>query len=359
MDRDLSAIIVAPSASIRDAIACMDGNNAKVALVVDSESRLLDTVTDGDVRRALLAGETLDAPVTVLRDRKVTSPHAKPITAPTQSSHSALLRLMQDGGVRHIPLTGDGDRVVGLVTLDELLPTDDLPVRALVMAGGYGTRLRPLTEDLPKPMLPVGDRPVLELIVEQLRHAGIKKVHLSTHYKAEIIEQHFRDGDGFGVDIEYVEEHAPLGTAGAVGLIETTDLPLLVINGDIVTRVDFQAMLDFHQEHRAAMTVAVREHQLQFPYGVVDIDGTEVVGIREKPVMRQFINAGIYLLNPEVCRFIPPGQPYDMPDVIDRLLKEHLSVVSFPVHEYWLDIGHHPDYQQAQVDSGESRARAG
>jgi NDP-sugar pyrophosphorylase family protein len=199
-------------------------------------------------------------------------------------------------------------------------------------------------------MLPVGDQPLLELIIEQLRQAGIRRVNLTTHYKGEIIARHFGDGRDFGVEIRYVKEDQPLGTAGALSLLDESDQPLLVVNGDILTRVDFRAMLDFHREHQAHMTVAVRQYEFRVPYGVIKTDGVAITGISEKPLARYFINAGIYLLNPKVCRFIPNGQSYDMTDLISRLVAAGRRVVGFPVREYWLDIGQVEDYQRALAD---------
>ena len=316
-------------------------------MVVDEQSHLLDILTDGDVRRALLAGEDLNAPVTVLRDQKTNLGQPPPVTAPVGTGHSSLLHLMQERSVRQIPLLDRDQRVIELVTLTELFPNEDLPLRAVVMAGGYGTRLRPLTEELPKPMLPLGDRPLLERILDQLRRTGMRRVYLATHYKEDIIENHFGDGSAFGLEIRYLEEQNPQGTAGALSLMEPSDEPLLVINGDILTQLDFRAMLNFHKDHKAAMTIAVKDHQVQLPYGVVDIDGVVVTGISEKPALRHFINAGIYLLNPEACQYIPSAQHYNMTDLIAQLLTEKRKVVSFPIHEYWLDIGQPEDYQKA------------
>jgi NDP-sugar pyrophosphorylase family protein len=200
-------------------------------------------------------------------------------------------------------------------------------------------------------MLPIDGRPLLEHIVGQLRTAGVKKVNITTHYKAQVIEDHFRDGKEFGLDISYVDEKQPLGTAGALSLMEHSDEPVLVINGDIVTRVDLRAMLDFHTEHRAQMTVAVREHNVKVPYGVVSMSGVDVSSIVEKPVHRFLINAGIYLISPDSCRKIPYGKKFDMPELIQQLLDEGHRVIGFPIQEYWLDIGHVDDYTRAQADA--------
>jgi NDP-sugar pyrophosphorylase family protein len=257
---------------------------------------------------------------------------------------------MTENGVRHIPLVDADGCVVDISFLTELVKEYELPLRALVMAGGYGNRLRPLTEELPKPMLPVGNKPLLELIVEQLKQAGIRQVNVATHYKSEVIAEHFKNGEAFGVDIRYVKEDQPLGTAGALSLLEEVDEPLLVMNGDILTRVDFRALLHFHREHKADLTVCVRQYEFSVPYGVIDTDGVNVKGILEKPVVRQFINAGIYLLNAQVRRLIPNGQPYDIPELIERLISEQRTVVCFPIREYWLDIGKVDQYDQAKAD---------
>lgn len=350
MISDLLILCVRPSTSIREAIALIDRNSCGIVLVVDEEYRLLDTVTDGDVRRVLLDGLNLDSYVSLLRDYKAGSPYPEPVTALVGTEASALLRLMQEQSVRQLPLLDGGQRVVGLVTLNELLPMQILPVQAVVMAGGLGLRMRPLTEELPKPMLPVGERPLLERIVHQLRDAGVRQVIVSTHYKGDVISSHFGDGKEFGVEISYLHEDQPLGTAGALSLLDASEDPLLVINGDILTRLDFRAMLDFHRDHQADMTVAVCLYELRVPYGVVETNGVKITAISEKPAVRQFINGGVYLLNRDVCRYIPAGRPFDMPDLILGLLEEGRQVISFPVREYWLDIGESSDYEQAKKD---------
>ena len=350
MVADLSDLCIAPNSTIRQAIACIDRNETGIVLITDEERRLLGTISDGDVRRAVLADDSLDTPVSELLARKVSSPYPEPVTAPVGTERAALLQLMQERVVRQVPLLDEDGHVVGLVTWDELLPDQVLPLQAVIMAGGFGTRLRPLTEDLPKPMLPVGDRPLMELIVEQLRQAGIRRVNIATHYMADSIIEHFGDGRDFGVELNYVTEDRPLGTAGALGLMEVPNEPLLVINGDILTRVDFRAMLDYHREHGADLTVGVRQYGLRIPYGVMECDGPRVRRVREKPLLNFLANAGIYLLEPSVHRYIPHGQRFDMTDLIQRLIEERRPVVSFPIVEYWLDIGQPVDYEKAQED---------
>ena len=355
MSSELARVTVTPKDSVRQVMECIDRSAKGIALVLDEGRLLIGTVTDGDIRRAILAGMDLELPIGELLKEREPAFAAGAITAPLGTDDTALLHLMAEHSVRHIPLLDEDGRVVDVAFLSELVKEYELPLRAVVMAGGYGNRLRPLTEEVPKPMLPVGNRPLLELIVEQLKQAGIRQVNVATHYKGDVIADHFKNGEAFGVDIRYVKEDQPLGTVGALSLIEEHDEPLLVMNGDILTRVDFRSLLNFHREHKADLTVCVRQYEFRVPYGVIDTDGVMVKGISEKPVVRQFINAGIYLLNPQVRRLIPNGQPYDIPDLIERLVKENGTVVCFPIREYWLDIGKVDQYNQAKADIAAGR----
>jgi dTDP-glucose pyrophosphorylase/CBS domain-containing protein len=354
---DFGSLCIRTDSSIRQAIDCIERSTAKIVLVVDAERRLLDTITDGDIRRAILADTNLDADVSDLRGRKGSnSRYQQAITASIETEKSVLLSLMKQNDIRHIPLVDEKQSVVGLVTLRELIADDTLPMQAVVMAGGSGTRLRPLTENLPKPMVPVGGRPMLERIIEQLRDAGVSRVMVTTHYKGELISNHFGDGQRFGVNISYMEEDKPMGTAGGLSQLEPSDDPILVINGDILTRVDFRAMLDFHVEHKAEMSVAVRRHETQIPYGVIETEDERITQVLEKPIVNHFINAGIYLLNPAVFKLIPENDSYDMPELINRLINDGRTVISFPVREYWLDIGQHKDYMRAEEDVRKGKA---
>jgi dTDP-glucose pyrophosphorylase/CBS domain-containing protein len=347
----IETLLVHADATIREAMERIDRSQSGIALVVDEDRRLVATVTDGDVRRAMLASVELDAPLTqvIERQRLLDEGRPVPLTAPVGTSVPELVTLMQRYDVRQIPIVDDADRVQSLALLHDLLETEGPPLRAVVMAGGYGTRLGDLTAEMPKPMLPVGDRPLLERIIGQLREAGIRHVNLTTHYRADEIARHFGDGHRFGVEIEYVSEEEPLGTAGALGLVEH-DGPTLVMNGDILTSVDFRAMHSFHDEHKADMTVAVRPYEVRVPYGLVDLVEEDVVLIEEKPLVRGFVNAGIYLIDVGVSRLVPAGERFEMPELIKRLLDERRRVVGFPLREYWLDIGRVSDYEQALAD---------
>jgi dTDP-glucose pyrophosphorylase len=334
---------------------CIDRSAKGIALVLDEQRHLIGTVTDGDIRRAILAGMDLDLSISELLRQRQPGFASGAITASVESDDTTLLNLMSESDVRHVPLLDEAGRVADIAFFSELVKEYKLPVRALVMAGGYGTRLRPLTEELPKPMLPVGDKPLLEWIVEQLKHAGIRQVNVATHYKGEVLAEHFKDGEAFGVDIRYVKEDQPLGTAGALSLLEQADEPVLVMNGDILTRLDFRALLQFHREHNADLTICVRQYEFSIPYGVIETDGVKVKKMSEKPLVREFVNAGIYLFNPEVLRLIPNGQPYTIPDLIAKLINEERTVVCFPIREYWLDIGKIDQYDQAKADMAAGR----
>lgn len=347
--RDPTGLLIPLTASIRDAMARIDAGTKGIVLVVDASERLIATITDGDIRRAILAGLSLDAPVTQLVDRKPAN-RRQPTTMPVGSTDDELLALMQRLNIRHLPVVDEDSRVAELVLREELEPHAEMPVAAVIMAGGFGTRLRPLTDNIPKPMLPIGGTPLLERTVDRLRQCGVKNVNLTTHYLPEVIRGHFGDGSDFGVNINYVAEDRPLGTAGALSLLPDGDEPLLVMNGDILTSVDFQELLRFHRDHRAAMTVGVRQYEFTVPYGVIQAEHGIIRGLQEKPKLNFLVNAGIYLLEPNVRQFIPTGRRFDMTDLIDVLLEQNQRVASFPVVEYWLDIGQIEDFQRAQED---------
>jgi dTDP-glucose pyrophosphorylase/CBS domain-containing protein len=348
---DPASFSIRQEATIRDAIRCIDCSaRISIALLVDEQGRLLNTITDGDVRRGVLAGISLDAPVRDLLPIKNHTPHPTALTAPVNTDNAELLKIMEEKGLRQIPLVDPDGRVVDIAVLRDLLPQVTRPMQAVIMAGGRGTRLMPLTENCPKPMLPVGGRPLLELTIEKLQQFGIQQVNLSTNYQSEKIVQYFGDGKNFGIELNYLNEDRPLGTAGALGLMKRPEKPVLVVNGDVLTEVDFKAMLDYHQEHHAELTVGVRQYGMKVPYGVVDCDGSNVSGLREKPEISFLVNAGVYLLEPVVYDHIPSGKKLDMTDLIQRLLDAGRPVVSFPIMEYWLDVGQHKDYEQAQRD---------
>lgn len=327
--------------TIRDAIETIDRGAVQIALVVDEHQHLLGTLTDGDVRRGLLRGEALDSPVERVMNRSFRS-------LPVDATEHEALALMRRETLHQVPVLDEHGRIVQLYLLEDLLRRESLPNTVVLMAGGEGRRLRPLTEDCPKPMLPVGGKPLLEIILEQCIDAGFEQYYISVNYLRNHVKDYFRDGTPWGIRIHYLEEEEPLGTAGALSLLpERPTNPILVINGDVLTRVNFSRLLHFHMENQAVATVAVREHLTEIPYGVIHIDGEQVHHIEEKPVMNHHITAGIYMLDPDVLDWVSPNEFLDMPDLIAQVIKNGQCVVAFPIHEYWRDVGHPETLERA------------
>jgi dTDP-glucose pyrophosphorylase/CBS domain-containing protein len=342
-ERRLSAVVIAPEASISEAMAQLDKAATGVLLICDKARHLLGLLTDGDFRRAILQRKPLSEPCAT-----IASSH--PITAPISVSSSEALRLMAEHDISQLPVVDSGGKVQKLILSKDIVPHRELALSAVVMAGGFGTRLLPLTEKVPKPMLPVGGRPLLELTIAQLRRAGIKNVNVTTHYLPETISDYFGTGEMFGVRLNYLQEEHPLGTAGGIKLLNQFDDTMLVINGDVLTGAPFGAMLDYHRAYHADLTIGVRKYEVQVPFGVVECEDVHVKGLEEKPSLSFFINAGTYLIEPAVRDFIPAGQRFDMTELISKLIEAGRTVVSFPIMEYWLDMGRHEDYAKAQQD---------
>ena len=316
----------------------------QIGLVVDRQQRLMGTVTDGDLRRGLLRGITTDAPVrTLMNDAPRTIGFGEP--------RGDVLAFMRREKIKHIPVVDFAGRAVDLITIDSLLTPQSQPYPIVLMAGGEGRRLRPLTEHTPKPMLDVGGRPILETIVRRFAEAGFSEFHISVNYRADVIRNHFGDGRALGVDISYIDEDMPLGTAGPLGrMTADADEPMLVMNADILSKLDPVQMIDFHRESGAGATMAVRPYEVQVPYGVVDIDNHEIRGLREKPVTRHFINAGIYVLDPAAIDLVPRDRAFDMPQLFDACRAAGMNAHAYPVEEYWVDIGQIDDYRRANAD---------
>jgi dTDP-glucose pyrophosphorylase/CBS domain-containing protein len=342
-ERRLRAVIIAPEVSISEAMAQLDKAATGVLLICDKFRHLLGLLTDGDFRRAILQRKPLSEPCATIAS-------SQPITAPVSVSSSEALRLMREHDISQLPVLDGEGNVQRLILSKDLVPNRKLALSAVVMAGGFGTRLMPLTEKVPKPMLPVGGRPLLELTIARLRRAGIKNVNVTTHYLPETISDYFGTGETFGVRLNYLQEEHPLGTAGGIQLLKQFDDTMLVINGDVITGAPFGAMLDYHRAYHADLTIGVRKYEVQVPFGVVECEDVHVKALEEKPCLSFFINAGTYLLEPAVRDFIPAGQRFDMTELISKLIEAGRIVVSFPITEYWLDMGRHEDYAKAQQD---------
>ncbi|MGR5297180.1 nucleotidyltransferase family protein [Vibrio mediterranei] len=345
MSHEWRNVLLEPSATILEALDIINKEALRVALVVDKNHSLVGVVTDGDIRRGLLSGINLSDAI-----EKVMN--TAPTVAPLGTSREALAELMESKGILSIPLLRDS-QVVGLETLQGALgkPRCENPV--FIMAGGFGTRLRPLTDNCPKPMLKVGNKPILETVIRSFIKAGFCNFYISTHYMPEQIHQHFGDGSDLGVKISYVHEEEPLGTGGALGLLPEDlpkDLPLIMINGDVLTKVDFLRLLSFHVENDADATMCVREYDYQIPYGVINGEGSKITSMVEKPIQRFFVNAGVYVVSPRVIQSVKKNQKIDMPTLLEKHMEERQKVLMFPIHEYWLDIGRMDDFNRAQMD---------
>jgi len=342
----IAKILVSPSTPIRDTIQVVDHGGLQTALVVDDEGRLLGTVTDGDIRRAIIRGVPLDEPT----HRIMT---ANSIVANPESTDEEILNEMRRRKIRQIPIVGSDDKVLGLRHIYEITPSGQKKDNLVVlMAGGLGTRLLPLTQETPKPMLRIGDKPILQWTLESLIKQGFSKFYFAVNHLAEQVERYFGDGTRFGVSIDYLREDKKLGTAGALGLLDAvTELPLVVMNADLVTKVNYAHLLHYHDESAASATMCVREYNTIIPYGVVDIDDAmRIQSFLEKPIHRVFVNCGIYCLDPNVLKLIPKMTRIDMPDLFDRLRLGSEKTIAFPLREYWLDIGRADDFRKAEEE---------
>jgi len=335
--------LVLTGTPLEQAVKALDDAGQRIVLIVDKHRRLLGTLTDGDVRRALIR----HLPMTISVDKVM---NTKPHVANPDWSRNRQLSVMEKEKILQLPIVDSNQRVVGLESLygASSFKRYDNPV--FLMAGGFGTRLRPLTNDCPKPMLKVGDKPILQLILESFAQAGFHRFYISTHYMPEVIHNHFGDGSNWGVTIQYIHEKEPLGTGGALGLLPKNeiDLPLFLMNGDLLTSFDIQSLLQFHQEHPCSATMCVREYEYQVPYGVIESDGHQVTSMVEKPVQRFFVNAGVYLLDPILIQRVGSESRIDMPTLLELEIAEERHVNMFPIHEYWLDIGRMDDFERAQ-----------
>ncbi|MEZ8397110.1 nucleotidyltransferase family protein [Vibrio splendidus] len=338
--------LIPESSTIKQALEIINSEALRVAVVIDKKQVLLGMISDGDIRRGLLNDLTLS-------DSVVKVMNTSPITAKFGASKESLVELMEQKQILSVPLIDQGDRIVGLETLHSALSKKQYKNPVFIMAGGFGTRLRPLTDNCPKPMLKVGDKPILETVIKSFVKAGFSNFYISTHYMPEQIHQHFGDGSDLGVSISYVHEDAPLGTGGALGLLPESmpkGLPLIMINGDVLTKVDFQRLLNFHIENDADATMCVREYDYQIPYGVINGKGNQITSMVEKPIQRFFVNAGIYVVSPRVIQSVEKNQKIDMPTLLEQHMEERQKVLMFPIHEYWLDIGRMDDFNRAQMD---------
>jgi len=340
---EIDKIKLTIKSTIKEALRIIDNGAMKFAVVLDDDNKLLGTITDGDVRRAILDGKGLDHTIEHIY-------FTSPTTVNVSATKEEIINICTSRKIYQIPVIDDENRVVGIKILDELLKPKEHKNKVVLMVGGLGTRLRPLTETTPKPMLLVGGKPILQTIVEHFVRYGFVNIIMCVGYKSSIIQDYFGDGSKFGAKIEYVLEDKRMGTAGALTLLSTTQQPkepFFVMNGDLLTNVNFESMLDFHTLNNAQATMCVREYDFQVPYGVVNIENGNIQSIVEKPVHKFFVSAGIYMLDSSCIDMIPNDEFYDMPTLFEELIKKDEKRVSFPIREYWLDIGRMDEYEKA------------
>lgn len=341
---DVKKIVLNKKDTILKALELLDLYALRIVLVVDEDNHLLGSVTDGDIRRGLLKGRDLHAPVETIM-------HVTPYSIEEgELTNRQIFEIMRENRYLALPVLKAG-QLVNIITLEDLISRKRKENPVFIMAGGFGTRLRPLTDKCPKPMLPVGGKPLLETIVLSLKEQGFYKFYISTHYLPEIIREHFGNGEKFDVQIQYVHENDPLGTGGALSLLpkEEIKLPFVVINGDVLTNMNFGKLLDFHEKNQSIATMCVREFQYQIPYGVVNSEDNVIQSMTEKPSYFFDINTGIYVISPELLAQVN-AEFIGMPTILEQQIALQQKVTSYPLHEYWLDIGHMEDYNRAQKD---------
>ncbi|AOY78500.1 nucleotidyltransferase family protein [Clostridium formicaceticum] len=336
--------LISPNTKIQEAIRMIDLSSLQIAMVISQNNKLLGTVTDGDIRRGLLNGLSLDDPV-----ERIMNKH--PITITEMKDKKSTLKILKDNKIRHLPVVDNEGCVIGIERLEDLLDSAKNENWVILMAGGLGIRLKPLTDDCPKPMLSIGGKPLLEIILNHFIEQGFYQFCFSINYRGEQIKSYFGDGSKWGVEIHYLHEEKKMGTAGSLSLFSMkTEKPIIVMNGDILTKVNFKQLIDFHLEHWCEATVAVRNYDFQIPYGVVKVNKDRLIGFEEKPIYSSFINAGIYVLNPRVLDEIPKNAYFDMNQLLERMLKNGKQIVVFPIREYWMDIGAMEDFHRAKLD---------
>ncbi|MFY4764499.1 nucleotidyltransferase family protein [Aliarcobacter butzleri] len=345
--KNIEDIIVKETTSIKEVLQIIDKSSKQLAIVVDKNKKLLGTISDGDIRRALLKNMSLSESVKDIYFKN-------PTVANINNSKEEIINICRVKKIHQIPVVDDNGNLIGIEILDELISKEEKTNKVILMVGGLGTRLRPLTENTPKPMLKVGNKPILQTIVEKFAEYGYTNIIMCVNYKSHMIQDYFGDGKEFGVNIEYVFEEQRMGTAGALSLLKEKPIePFFVMNGDLLTNVNFEHLHNYHISTNSIGTMCVREYDFQVPYGVVNIKDSKIISIEEKPTHKFFVSAGIYMLSPEVIEYIPKNEFYDMPTLFEKIIGENKNAISFPLREYWLDIGRIEEYKKANEEYDE------
>jgi dTDP-glucose pyrophosphorylase len=340
--------LVEADTSIEKVMGIIADASLQAAIVVDEKNKLLGMVTDGDIRRGILGGVGLEEPVERVMNKE-------PTTVLSGADEQIILSVMKNKKIHQVPVVDEEKRVIGLEILDEILSESQYDNWVVLMAGGLGSRLRPLTDDIPKPMIEIQGKPILETILESFVEAGFHRFYITLNYMADKIRDYFGDGSRWGVEIRYYEEDKKLGTAGSLAHLDFSPRkPIIVMNSDLITGVNFKHLLNFHAQQKATATMCVRNYEFQIPYGVVETENYQMKRITEKPEKTYFVNAGIYIFQPEVLRFIPENEHIDMTAIYEKLLKNEKDVAVFPVTEYWQDVGRKEDLQRVRNESLDS-----
>jgi dTDP-glucose pyrophosphorylase len=332
--------------TIQSAVEMLNKESSRIVLVVDKNDRLLGTVTDGDIRRGLIKRLPMNTSIDNIMFKE-------PTVASREDDKETILSMMKRLDLLQIPILDGDSRVIGIETFQNLLKKNRYDNPIFLMAGGAGERLQPLTNNTPKPLLKIGKKPILENILDQFIAAGFHNFYISVYYRADMVKKYFGDGKDWGVTINYIHEGKALGTAGSLGLLpsDLPKLPILMMNGDILTKIDFEQLLNFHLKEGGDATMCVREYDFKVPYGVIEENNGHVTSIEEKPVHKFFINAGIYALSPSILDMVNGIDYLDMPQLLEKKIEESGQINMFPVYEYWLDIGQIEQFNKAQLDS--------
>jgi len=334
---DVHALCVTSDATLLDAITVLNDVGRGIVLVYTGEMKLVGTITDADIRKGLAANVTLASPVGAVMS-------TNPTTIDPSVNRHDLLNEFKRTKLRALPEVDIDGRIVGCSFIETVIEVQTTHPTLMIMAGGFGKRLGGLTKDMPKPLLEVRGKPMLQHIIEMAHSEGLDDIVISTYHMGDMIQDYFGDGSQFGVNITYVEETKPLGTGGSFGLLEDVAGPIIVTNADIMSKVGYRQLLEFHLTHDAAATMAVREYEIQNPFGVVLNDGIKLIGLDEKPIWRTNINAGIYVLNAALRRFVNDDEPIGMPDLIERARCAGEVVTIYPLYENWTDLGSEAEY---------------
>jgi dTDP-glucose pyrophosphorylase/predicted transcriptional regulator len=342
--KDWKKITAKPDNTIVEVIDIINRGNIQFSIVLNENNQLLGSVTDGDIRRGILNNTDLNSPVSNIMN---TSPYV----CTEEDDEDQLLKLMRSKDIHQIPILNKNKEVLGIRVQNELLLKKNHQNLVVIMAGGLGKRLGKRTEECPKPLLKVGEIPILETIIKNFKSSGFSNFVLSVNYKSEMIDEYFGQGEKFGVNIDYIEEEEPLGTAGSLSLLrKAPNAPIIVMNGDLLTKINFSNLLDYHQKSNSVATMCVREYDFQVPYGVVHTEDGKIQKIEEKPVHNFFVNAGIYVLDSDILQIIPKQTYFDMPSLFEKLIKTNKNTSVFPVCEYWIDIGREQEFKKANIE---------